>query len=199
MNIRESIRTILKEETKFEKLVKQQVKDHGLSRTAKMMGISKYELVNLVKVPIDSEFASELLYENLSNGVLKNTYKEFKITANHNGVFNWSSKLKTGYFSPDFTERIYVMATPFWDGGEYTPVELDWVALYDENGNKISEQSGDGYIELNHQSSFEDIDELLTWYDEFYLPNVYDVIMNDLLPKFYNENDLLRSFYKGKD
>lgn len=198
MNIRESIRTILREETKFERLVKQQVRDHGLSRTAKMMGMSKIDLVNFVKVPIDAESASELLYEYLKNGNLPKTYKEFTIHRGYNGVFNWFAKLKTGYFQPNIMERVYVMATPFWDGVGNTPIDLDTVILY-HKGGKILEEQGDDHLQLDHQSEFRDIDELLTWYNEFYLPNVYDIIMNTLLPNFYRENYELSKFFKGKD
>ena len=198
MNIRESIITILREETKFERLVKQQIKDHGLAKTAKMMGMSKIDLINLIKVPIDGETANELIYGYIKSGKLTNEYGKFKLNAGFNGVITWFAKLETGYFPPNITERVYVMATPFWDGSGNTPIDLDEVILY-ENGNKILEVHGDDHLELDHQSEFKDIDELLTWYNEFYLPNVYDIIMNNLLPKFYRENSALSKFFKGKD
>ena len=48
---------------------------------------------------------------------------------------------------------------------------------------------GDYYRKLEHKSNFENVQELFTWYEEFYLPEVYNVVMNTLLPIVYQDID----------
>ena len=83
------------------------------------------------------------------------------------------------------------MATPFWDGGEYTPVEIDWFTLLDDKLNVTIDQEGGGdyYKQLKHQTSFETVGELFNWYREFYLPEVYNLVMNKLLPIVHSDID----------
>jgi hypothetical protein len=55
----------------------------------------------------------------------------------------------------------------------------------------VYQTQGEGgfYKELKHQTNFESVDELLNWYEEFYLPEVYNIIMNTLLPKMHKLAD----------
>ena len=83
------------------------------------------------------------------------------------------------------------MATPFWDGSKFTPIEISWFTLLNDDMNIIYELEGDGsfYKAFEHQSNFDSVEELLNWYEETYLPGVYDIIMNTLLPKVYKVID----------
>ena len=88
----------------------------------------------------------------------------------------------------DEKERVKVMINLF---GRDTPVELDWFTLLNKNGDIVYETSGGGsfYKELKHQTNFESVDELLNWYEEFYLPEVYNLAMNTLVPKMHKLAD----------
>lgn len=174
-------------ENKVENLVKQYLSQFGLVKTSKMVGISLSEVVEIAKIPIDSEIANQILVDMMNNGELKKRYEEFEIHISYNDVFYWETMTRTGHFHDDMVENITVAATPFWDGVKYTPVEIEWYTLFNEYGDIVYEIQGEGgfYKELKHQTNFESVDELLNWYEEFYLPGVYDITMNTLLPKMH--------------
>jgi hypothetical protein len=174
-------------ESRLEKLVSKYLNEFGLSKTSQMMGISRSKVLELAKAPIDSPYAYEILYEKMMRNELKKNYEEFEIRTSINGVFYWESVMKTGHFGEDMTEQISVAATPFWDGAKYTTVEIDWFTLMDKNANIIYDSGGEGnfYKEFKNKTQFESVEQLLIWYNKFYLPEVYDVIMNTLLPKVH--------------
>jgi hypothetical protein len=45
------------------------------------------------------------------------------------------------------------------------------------------------YRTLKGQSEFESVEELFTWYEEFYLPEVYSMIMDTILPRVHDYAD----------
>lgn len=188
MNIRETIKRVLKED-KQEQLLRKHIERHGIYNTYKMWGISFTKLVQIANIPIKGVIANDVLMENLENGNLTDTYKGFKIQSNLDGVVYWDGEFKTGEFLNDYIESITAMATPFWDGVDYTPVEIDWFTLLDKSRPTQKqivveiEGGGNYYKVLQDKTRFDSVEELLSWYYEVYLPGVYDIIMNELLPK----------------
>lgn len=187
--MRELIRKILLEETRMENLFTKYINEFGIYETAKMMGLTMTRVIEMSNFPINSEIANEILIENLDNGKLKDTYKGFKIQSTLDGVVYWDGEFKTGEFLNDYIESITAMATPFWDGVDYTPVEIDWFTLLDKSRPTQKqivveiEGGGNYYKTLQDKTRFNSVEELLSWYDEVYLPGVYDIIINELLPK----------------
>lgn len=190
MNLRDNIRKILIEnsEDKFQNSVLELIDEVGIYEAKKYFGVTMTQLVKLSKIEINSKIANELLIENLEKGKLKDTYKEFNIQSTLDGVIYWDGEIKTGKFLPNYTEVITAMATPFWDGLNYTPVEIDWITLEDRS-RKIGKQvvveisgEGDYFKVLQDKTRFDSVEELFSWYDEVYLPGVYDIVINKLLP-----------------
>lgn len=188
MNIRKTIKRVLKE-NRQENVLRNYINKYGIYDTYKMMDISFTKLVKISNIPINGMIANDVLMENLENGNLTDTYKGFKIQSNLDGIVYWDGELKTGEFLSDYTEVITVVATPFWEGVDYTPVEIDWFTLLDKS-RPIQKQivveiegGGNYYKTLKDKTRFDSVEELLSWYDEVYLPGVYDIIMNELLPK----------------
>ena len=190
MNMKHSTKFII-QESRLEKLVSKYLNEFGLSKTSQMMGVSRSKVLELAKVPIDSLYAYEILYEKMSRNELKNIYEGFEIRTSLDGVFYWQAQTRTGRFLPDMLELISVAATPFWDGSDYTPVEIDWFTLFDSDMNIIIETEGGGdyFQQLKHQTHFKNVKELLNWYEEFYLPEVYNLVMNTLLPEVHQDID----------
>ena len=187
MNMKHSTKFII-QENRLEKLVSKYLNEFGLSKTSEMMGLSLSKIIEIAKSPIDSEVAFEILREKFIQGELKDTYKKFIISLDRmDGIFYWEITTRTDRYPEDRVEQITVMATPFWDGSTYTPVEISWFTLLNDEMNIIYELEGDGsfYKAFKHQSNFDSVEELLNWYEETYLPGVYDIIMNTLLPKVY--------------
>ena len=195
MSLRDNIRKILREnsEDKIKNSVLELIDEVGIYEAKKYFGVTMTQLVKLSKIEINSKIANELLIENLDKGKLKDTYKEFNIQSNLDGVVYWDGEIKTGEFLPNYTEVITAMATPFWDGLNYTPVEIDWITLEDRS-RKIDKQvvveisgEGDYFKVLRDKTRFDSVEELFSWYDEVYLPSVYDIIINKLLPKVHQD------------
>jgi hypothetical protein len=191
MSIRQSIRRILIEQNTFKETLIKTIDENGVYDTAKILGLTITKVVELSNIKITPEIANEILYENMRVNELKNTYKEFTISTNMDGVFYWQAQTRTGRFLPDMLELISVAATPFWDGSDYTPVEIDWFTLFDSDMNIIIETEGGGdyFQQLKHQTHFKNVKELLNWYEEFYLPEVYNLVMNTLLPEVHQDID----------
>jgi len=170
---------------KFKNIVKNTVDEIGYYETKKLMGISFTKLAQLVNDRIPYSLAYEILIENIANKNLPTNYEEFKIYTSLDGVVYWETRIQTGRFLPDIIEHIDVVATPFWDGNKWTPVEFDWYELINKDTGKIIINFGsDGsyYRKIEDRTSFENLDDLFQWYKEFYLPTVYEMIMTDFLP-----------------
>ena len=180
--------SVLSEEKSVKKKISALIDENGLYDAAKILGLSFTQIVKISDTPINPEIANEILIENMIKGNIIDNYKEFIIHASNDGVFYWETNTRTGHFSDDRVEQITVAATPFWDGLDYTPVEIDWFTLYDKDMvNVIYSVGGEGnyFKKFTHQTNFETVEELNVWYNEVYLPGVYDIIMNSLLPKVY--------------
>jgi len=192
MNLQETIRRVLKED-KQERLLRKYIEQYGIYQTYKMWGISFTKLVQVANIPINGIIANDVLIENLENGNLTDKYKGFEIQSNMDGAVYWDGEIKTGRFLDKYTEQITVIATPFWDGVDYTPVEIDWFSLLDKS-RPIQKQvvveiegAGSYYKALEDKTSFDSVEELFKWYDEVYLPGVYNIVMNELLPKVHQD------------
>ena len=179
---------------KIKDTINQLIDEFGLYEAKNMLGITFANIVKLSgqKIYTDTGMASEILYESINNGQLPIKYKEFEISTSSDGIAYWEGKFKTDRFLPDMVENISVMATPFWDGMKFTPVEADWYSLTNETGNVLiaeisAGESGNYYQQLDEVEVFSNVDDLFSWYKKVYLPVVYDIITNDYLPRLQQE------------
>jgi len=164
----------------------------GLWKTKEALGISLTKLVKLVGLMIHPNLAGEMIIEGINNETLPTEYKEFKISTNSDGVVYWEGKFYGDHFLPNIVETIWIMATPFWDSESYTPIESDWYSLVDGSKNKLIDEieSGGEYFEsITDKVFFDNVDDLYDWYNEFYLPSVYRVIMDNFLPNLRQDMD----------
>jgi hypothetical protein len=179
---------------KIKDTINQLIDEFGLYEAKNMLGITFANIVKLSgqKIYTDTGMASEILYESINNGQLPIKYKEFEISTNSDGVAYWEGKFKTDRFLPNMVETIWVMATPFWDGMKFTPVEADWYSLTNETGNVLIDEisageSGNYYQQLDEVEVFSNVDDLFSWYKKVYLPGVYEIIMDNYLPRLQQE------------
>jgi hypothetical protein len=190
MNLKESIRRILKEERNVKNTLVKLIDELGIEQASKITAISITKLVQLSDVKINNVIANKILVENLNKGKLKDTYKQFKIESSINDVFYWQGELQTGHYIDKYTESITAMATPFWDGEDYTPVEIEWFTLLDRSKpNEVkmvveTEGYGSFYQTFKDKTSFDSVEELFNWYEKVYLPGVHNIIMH-LLPEVH--------------
>jgi hypothetical protein len=164
----------------------------GLWETKEIMGVSLAKLVKLADLKIHNGLAGEIIIEGINNETLPTEYKEFKISTNSDGIVYWEGKLKTDHFLPDLIESIFVMATPFWDSMDDTPVETEWYSLLTNQDTLIDEIEGGGdyYKAISGDKiSFNSVEEVLNWYNEIYLSSVYQIIMENFLPQLQQDMD----------
>ena len=185
MNIRESIRKVLREESnKLSKFLNQAIEKYGIDHTQKLTGMDLIKIVNISGIEITPDIANELIMDGITFRKLTREYNGFRITT-YNDVVQWEGKIQIGFFTLNVTEVITVMATPFWDGMDWTPIDLDWYSLYNKDMVVIDEIGGDSdyFQKWEDKTSFDSVDELFDWYENVYLPEVYEILMNNLLPK----------------
>jgi len=164
----------------------------GLWRTKEALGISLAKLVKLVGLKIHPNLAGEIIVDGINNKTLPTKYKEFEISVNSEDVVYWEGKFYGDHFLPNIVETIWIMATPFWDSESYTPVETEWYSLTDESKNKLIDEiegGGDYFDPIADKVFFDSVEELYNWYNEIYLPRVYNIIMNKFLPLLRQDMD----------
>jgi len=178
--------------TKRKEQIENLIDKLGLWKTKEALGISLTKLVKLVGLMIHPNLACEMIIEGINNETLPTKYKEFEITTNSDGVVYWEGKFYGDHFLPNIVETIWIMATPFWDSESYTPVESDWYSLVDGSKNKLIDEieaGGDYFETINDKVFFDSVEELHNWYNEFYLPSVYRMIMDNFLPSLRQDMD----------
>jgi hypothetical protein len=192
MNLRNNIKKVLNEENRFLKTINRYVDKYGIYKAPEIIGISLTEMVKLSNHPIDSKLAYHLIHENFINEKLKRKYKEFKLSMEYGDLISWFGQFENGPFGSDNVEQFSIYATPFFEEGITTPIEISWYDLLLADGSIISiENEGKYYYELEHKTDFESIDELFDWYDNFYLPQTYNVLITDLIPEARNQMEEL--------
>ena len=201
MNLQHTIKKILKEESNkkdnFNTFLQKVVDNNGYIEASKILGISITDIFKYTESPIDFEMASIVLYDNMSNGSLPSKYQEFNINTNkYDGVTRWVGNISDG-FSTKWKEEVTIMATPFWDGGKITPVEIESFVLYKNDSPVLTiEGEGEYYRAIIKKTEFRNIDELFNWYNNVYLPEVYFLVTKKLLPKIYEDAKSTYPFLK---
>ena len=185
MNLKHTIKKVLREESnKLSNFLTQTIEQYGVDHTLKLTGMDLLKLVNISGIEITSKIANKLLSDGITSNKLTREYNGFKIVRDHD-VVQWEGKFQTGFFTSNVTEVITVMATPFWDGMPWTPIDLDWYSLLNKDMVVLDEIGGnsDYYTTFEDRTSFDNADELFEWYENVYLPSVYEIVMGKLLPK----------------
>jgi hypothetical protein len=201
MNLQHTIKKILKEESNkkdnFNTFLQKVVDNNGYIEASKILGISITDIFKYTESPIDFEMATIVLYDNMSDGTLPSKYQEFNIITNkYDGVARWVGNISDG-FSTKWKEEVTIMATPFWDGGKITPVEIESFVLYKNDSPVLTiEGEGEYYRAIIKKTEFRNIDELFNWYNNVYLPEVYFLVTKKLLPKIYEDAKSTYPFLK---
>jgi hypothetical protein len=180
------IRKVLREEISDRR---KEFTDHihqlgGIYKASKLMGVSIAKLVDLSGMQIDSEVAYEILYDKISkDGWIQ--YKNFSIYA-EDGLIGWERVID----KDNYAEGVNVYATPFNDGMKGIPIEIDFYQILDKNDNSVFQIDGDGdyYENIYYAPDFENSKDVIDWFENFYLPKVYDIVMDKLLSELYSKN-----------
>lgn len=196
MNLRNTIKKVLVQESRALETIKNYVEKYGLLRTSEILGLSLTEIVKITNHPINTELANELIVENFKNGNLDRTYKEFKLSLEYGDVIGWFGQINNGPFKK-YVEQYFIYATPYYDYKQQLPVDVSWCDLLNRDTGIVKSIEGEGnyFFSINVQDNFKSVEHLFDWYNNFYLPLTYDVIMTKLVPEV---RDDLEWKYFGK-
>jgi hypothetical protein len=162
----------------------------GIWDAAKMVGLSITEILTITKYPLSPMESYEVLLDLISNKQIPTNYKEFIIsTDSFEGTISWDPKtsIRTEYKGRQFTEGLTILATPYWDDRSILPYNVGYYVLYINGLLAGNVEQPDFYLVKEIPSKFKNIEDLLQWYKEVYLPGVYDNIMNTILPQLRSE------------
>jgi len=163
------------------------IEEYGEPETAKKLGVSLPELYVITKNEVDEYMAGELIYHLLSMDKLPKKYNGFEIYLDDfAGTVVWSRTTLIEVNKKSCIEESIFYATPFWDGNEGIPIDSSYYQVYNTKYNEgtIKETYFSDTVIYNEMlpsdTIFSNIEELIVWYRDFYLPKTYEVIMNML-------------------
>jgi hypothetical protein len=178
------IRKVLREEiSKRQVLIDNISLFGGIYKASKLMGVSVAKLVDLSEMLIDSEVAYEILYDKISkDGKIR--YKNFSIYAD-DGLISWERVID----KDNYAEVVNIYATPFNEGMEGIPVQIDLYHILDQHANSVLQIDCDGnyFGNIYYAPDFENSKDVIDWFENFYLPKVYGIVMDELIPKLYSK------------
>lgn len=170
---------------KHRKFMADKIKELGLYEASQFFGLTMTEILNHSKIKITHSYAYDVLLELMDAEKITTKYKGFYINHNGEGAVIWRRSKNTDEFGPTLVETIYCMATPFYDGNSGIPIDFDYYML-EELSQRTTIYEYDRYGECERiirvHNEFESLKELLEWYEDFYLPQVYNNIVNECLP-----------------
>ena len=169
---------------KNREFLRDKIKKFGLYQASRLFGLSMAELITVSKIKITYRYAYQVLLELIENEKIPTKYKGFTLHENEYAV-RWSMSQNTDEFGVTLRESIYCLATPLYDGIGFIPIDFNYYFL-EEQYERESIFEYDRYSEYQEtikvDNEFENLEELLVWYRDFYLPQVYDKIVNECLP-----------------
>jgi len=148
-------------ETKISKVLAPKVKENGYFSLANELSLDITSLVKLVGLPIVKEDdIINIIFDLSKKNILQKEYENQIISFEYmSGLVEWSSPL----------HDYQTFATPFYyDQG--IPVQT----MYPDG----SDEYFMSYVEF--KPYFENVDSIIQWWHEFYLPKVYDAIMENI-------------------
>ena len=153
------------------------VNKSGVQKTLDITGYNILELFMALedKIKIDSEIALELIFELRGNtDLLHDKIGHARLRfSNFDGAIYW-----TIYHPYEIMES---MCTPFWDGRQNIPIDTIEYSYNDKNNtpHTVYDDLNDN-ITLRMLEPFNNINELVNWFNTSYLNEVYEVLMDHL-------------------
>ena len=149
----------------------------GLDEISELIGIGKTDIILHLKdkpIKIDCEFAEKLTSTLFWNTNLIN--KHYSLNDGKSTLeFTWGGFSGTvNFIYQDEKYEIIGMATPFWDGECWIPVDL--TSMEDKETDEYEEYNENSDIELDTPSEFNSIQEMIDFFNTVYPIEVIKVI-----------------------
>lgn len=149
--------------------------EYGLTDTAKLLGFKRYDVLSLLGLPIEDGPTVNMLLEDLfRDGKLPKVDNCLDMYIDFNSVWN----IETRHEIDENTHGVLLtLATPYWDGTTTIPVDSQYMTVINSEFDKLKDIELELYENMPGQpEEFENIESLLVWYRDVYLPFVNETI-----------------------
>lgn len=162
-------------------------KEKGIYEVTKITGLASYDVIRLLDIKLNTVLSNEVLTDLVYDKILPNPYKNISFTVGNDGVWYLDSIFE---LNDGIIVKVGSMATPFWDGTDILPIDTNYFEFFEGKDNKtpIKSEEAELYDSFDVSGNFENIEKLIEWYRDFYLPKVEKVI-KDHLDKFLTYDD----------
>jgi len=170
------------------------IDEQGLYDASNILGLPISKIFRMTGRPIkDNDECYSIIGELLRNKELDKVFHidDYKIIIDddyYEGTVMWEIQNKTHYYDEDdlVSEITGLYATPFWDGTAIIPIEATFYYAGGEQeiyGELIRDEIDFEQIYIDIEDKFDNIDKLIEWYYKFYIPKVFNMYRNKILPE----------------
>jgi hypothetical protein len=168
---------------KYQQKMIDAVKKYGFLGAANMLGLSKMRLAQLTNIPIkgdtffdkDEVVVGQLL-KDLVN--LDDVYNECDLIYDTmSRTIHWVCKFEEG----NQIIKTLTYSSPYWESNDMTPVETDEFEVIKDGEKEVYGRMSNEYSTGIHSpTEFNNVDELISWFENEYKPVVYKAIKRHL-------------------
>ena len=172
--------------TKLEISLQKLIDADGFDETKSNLGLSTIELIQKSNCRIDFTIANDIIPELFDLGSIPFLYKNCQLSYDgFSGVVNGECDWSDDFYNDYNDESTSSMATPFWDGNNGVPVDTELYKAVDSNNKPILLSDGElennqTYTRIKWDNEFDNLASYSMWIRRFYLPQVYNVILQHL-------------------
>jgi hypothetical protein len=160
------------------------INKEGVEKTMDITGLNVLDLFERIgNFKFDSELSGLVLYLLFKEGKLPKNVNNFTLNWDYfDGVLYWQYKNEI--------ETSESMCTPFWDLLNGTPIHMTYYTYIDIEGdtNEVELGNDEKYIFIENEFTFNNIQDLITWFKEFYIPTCY-YYLSKFLDEVREENN----------
>jgi hypothetical protein len=168
--------------TKKQEVLLKLVERLGVRRTIKVTGLSLFNMCHELDghLELTPEICSDLLEDMFNNtSLLKQTDENITLDW---GVFTDGACIWF-YNNKQTGEKLTTLATPFYNGYNYVPVNIeDYVVdRFDPNTREwtiVYQEYGGLYDNIEYEEIPQNLEELITWFNEVYFEDVKEIVLD---------------------
>ena len=178
-------------ESQFDKhleLIKKTVDRHGFHDAVRILG-NGLKLAKIMNMPIEGGGfinKNDVQVSDLFRDLVSKygEYRNCKLSYDFDEmIIKWDVMLET----EDWDFAVIAHSTPYYNDIDFTRVDLSTISVFHDNDENRFDVRGQYRERFKSPLSFKNVDELIDWWNDDYLPATYDTII-DLLMDFIKDN-----------
>ena len=160
---------LVENDNKLRNLLSNLLNNDGLHKTMTITGLNVFELFDKIEPFVINSNLSYDLIEHIFRTYDDELTKEvgnYTLELNFDGVMEWN------YKNEKTKETMYALCTPYWDGDAMTPIDCEYYT--NENSEINKDDDDEFYTSFKCPEEFNSIYGLMDWYENEYIPTVYN-------------------------